>query len=161
MLGGVFDNKICLLEFSIPERLSSQKTGIKSLLKAEITEGENQLFDELEMQLNEYFEGKRKEFNLPLAIIGSDFQKKVWNELLRIPYGQTCSYSEQSISVGNIKSIRAVAAANGANRIAILIPCHRVIGKNGALIGFGGGLENKKILLELEQKYINTKNTLF
>ncbi len=161
LLCGVFDDKICLLEFAYPERLSSQIKKLENLLKTNISEGENELFYQVEQQLSEYFNGKRKEFSLPIVTVGSDFQKKVWKELLRIPYGQTCSYSEQSISVGNIKSIRAVAAANGANRIAILIPCHRVIGKNGALIGFGGGLENKKILLELEQKYINTKNTLF
>jgi AraC family transcriptional regulator of adaptative response/methylated-DNA-[protein]-cysteine methyltransferase len=161
LLCGVFDDKICLLEFADPERLSSQIKKLENMLKTNISEGENELFYQVEQQLSEYFNGKRKEFSLPIVTVGSDFQKKVWAELLKIPYGETRSYSEQSLAVGNIKSIRAVAAANGANRIAILIPCHRVIGKNGALIGFGGGLENKKILLELEQKYINTKNTLF
>lgn len=98
-------------------------------------------------ELDEYFFKGRKFFNVELDPIGSDFQKKVWDELLLIPYGKTISYEEESIRVGDIKAIRAVALANGQNPIAIIIPCHRVISKSGDLGGYGGGLENKTWLL--------------
>lgn len=98
-------------------------------------------------ELEEYFFSGRKFFTVELDLRGSEFQKKVWNELLTIPYGKTISYEELAIRIGNIKSIRAVGLANGQNPIAIIVPCHRVIGKSGALIGYGGGLENKEWLL--------------
>jgi len=101
--------------------------------------------------LREYFEGKRKVFDLPLNPEGTDFQKKAWNALLTIPYGQTRSYKEQAEVVGNAKACRAVGAANGKNPISIIIPCHRVIGTDGSLVGFGGGLAVKKALLDLEK----------
>jgi methylated-DNA-[protein]-cysteine S-methyltransferase len=98
-------------------------------------------------ELDEYFFTGRKFFTVELDLRGTDFQKKVWNELLTIPYGSTISYEALAIRIGNIKSIRAVGLANGQNPIAIIIPCHRVIGKSGELIGYGGGLENKEWLL--------------
>jgi len=101
-------------------------------------------------QLKEYFNRQRKEFNLPLDIIGTDFQKRVWKELLKIPYGKTISYNELAIRLGDKKSVRAAGAANGANPLPIVIPCHRVIGSDGNLVGYGGGLEVKNKLLELE-----------
>ena len=101
-------------------------------------------------QLKEYFKRKRKEFDLQLDIIGTDFQKKVWKELMKIPYGQTISYNLLAINLGDKKLIRAAAAANGANPLPIIIPCHRVIGSDGSLVGYGGGLEVKKKLLEIE-----------
>jgi methylated-DNA-[protein]-cysteine S-methyltransferase len=101
-------------------------------------------------ELTEYFNRERKEFKLELEIVGSDFQKKVWNELTKIPYGETISYGELAIRMGDKNLMRAVAAANGSNPIPIIIPCHRVIGKDGSLTGYGGGLEVKKKLLELE-----------
>lgn len=101
-------------------------------------------------QLTEYFEGKRKEFDLPLDLEGTDFQKRVWAELLKIPFGKTRSYLEQSKAVGDVKAIRAVASANGQNKIAIIVPCHRVIGSDGSLTGFASGLHRKKWLLEFE-----------
>ena len=101
-------------------------------------------------QLKEYFKRQRKEFDLALEIIGTDFQKKVWNELTKIPYGETISYGELAEWMGNKNKMRAVAAANGANPIPIIIPCHRVIGADGSLIGYGGGLDVKQKLLELE-----------
>lgn len=103
-------------------------------------------------QLDEYFQGKRKKFDLPLVIKGTDFQMQVWKELLNIPYAQTISYGEQAEKVGNKNKARAVGMANGCNPISIVIPCHRVIGSNGDLVGFGGGIEKKKYLLALEQK---------
>jgi methylated-DNA-[protein]-cysteine S-methyltransferase len=101
-------------------------------------------------QLREYFNRKRKEFQLPLEIIGTDFQRKVWNELTNIPYGETISYGELANRMGDKNLMRAVAAANGANPIPIIIPCHRVIGTDGSLTGYGGGLDVKQKLLELE-----------
>lgn len=107
-------------------------------------------------QLREYFEGKRKIFDLPLSPKGTDFQKKVWQSLLEIPYGETRSYKEIATKVGNPKACRAVGTANNKNPIAIVIPCHRVIGKNGKLTGYAGGMEIKSYLIKLE--YDNIKN---
>jgi len=102
-------------------------------------------------QIKEFFSGKRKHFDLPLEIEGTEFQKRVWNELLIIPYGRTISYKELAIRLGDEKVIRAAASANGANPLPIVIPCHRVIGSDGSLIGYGGGLEIKEKLLVLEE----------
>lgn len=101
-------------------------------------------------QLEEYFRNERKEFNLPLDIIGTDFQKRVWTELEKIKYGETITYQELAIRLGDVKSIRAAGRANGANPLPIVIPCHRVIGANGKLVGYGSGLDVKRKLLELE-----------
>ena len=101
-------------------------------------------------QLKEYFSGERKHFDLPLEIEGTEFQKRVWNELLKIPYGKTISYKELAVKLGNEKVIRAAASANGANPLPVVIPCHRVVGSDGTLIGYGGGLEIKEKLLILE-----------
>ena len=117
---------------------------------ASISQDNNLIIGELEIQLKEYFEGKRKQFTVKLFIEGTPFQKKVWAALQEIPYGATCSYKEQSVAVGMTKAVRAVANANGANPVSIIIPCHRVIGSNGQLTGYGGGLWRKKFLLELE-----------
>ena len=106
---------------------------------------------EAERQLNEYFRGKRERFDLKLNFVGTPFQNKVWEALLRIPYGQTRSYGEIARELGNPKAVRAVGAANGRNPIAIIAPCHRVIGASGALTGFAGGLAAKKHLLDLEK----------
>ena len=102
-------------------------------------------------QLTEYFEGKRKTFDLPLQLAGTNFQRQAWNQLLAIPYGTTISYGEQAEKIGNKNKARAVGMANGLNPISIVIPCHRVIGSNGCLVGFGGGIEKKAYLLRLEQ----------
>jgi methylated-DNA-[protein]-cysteine S-methyltransferase len=110
-------------------------------------------------QLSEYFNDTRKEFNLKLNPQGTEFQKRVWNELLNVPFGKTRTYSEQSKKLGNIKAIRAVASANGKNPIWIIIPCHRIIGSDGSLTGYAGGLWRKKWLLEHENP--STQRTLF
>lgn len=104
-------------------------------------------------QLNEYFEGRRTAFDLQLNPEGTDFQKKVWAQLQNIPYGKTCSYLELSQKIGNVKAIRAVANANGKNPLWIVIPCHRVIGSNGSLTGYAGGLKRKQWLLDHESPY--------
>jgi methylated-DNA-[protein]-cysteine S-methyltransferase len=115
----------------------------------EVTSKDPVMFN-LFKQLDQYFKRERKEFNLPLDIIGTDFQKRVWTELENIKYGETITYQELAIRLGDVKSIRAAGRANGANPLPIVIPCHRVIGANGKLVGYGGGLEVKKKLLELE-----------
>ena len=102
-------------------------------------------------QLEEYFAGNRKEFDLPVKLSGTEFQKKAWVTLLDIPYGETRTYKQQAEAVGNIKACRAVGAANGKNPISIMFPCHRVIGANNKLTGYGGGIHIKKALLELER----------
>lgn len=104
-------------------------------------------------QLTEYFEGKRKKFNLPLVLNGTPFQIQVWNELQNIPYSTTISYKEQATRLGNKNKARAVGLANGQNPISIVIPCHRVIGSNGHLVGFGGGIDKKAYLLNLENSF--------
>lgn len=110
------------------------------------------LLAQAETQLREYFNGKRQEFDLPLSVSGTEFQKKVWKALREIPYGETRTYEEIAKAVGNPRACRAVGMANHGNPVAVIIPCHRVIGKNGSLTGYAGGLDVKKILLELEQK---------
>lgn len=112
-----------------------------------------ELLSRAERQLEEYFQGKRKIFELPLRYGGTEFQRQVWEALLAIPYGETVSYQEIARRVGRERAVRAVGTAIGRNPLGIVIPCHRVIGKDGGLHGFGGGLENKKMLLELEERW--------
>ena len=145
---------ICLLEFTDRKMLETELKSIAKLLNAAIIQGNNKHFELLEKQLTEYFNGNRTAFSVPLHTPGSDFQKKVWTALQQIPYGQTQSYKEQAIAINNPESVRAVANANGMNRISILIPCHRVIGSDGQLTGYGGGLWRKKHLLELEKQNV-------
>jgi methylated-DNA-[protein]-cysteine S-methyltransferase len=106
---------------------------------------------ETQKQLNEYFAGQRQVFDLPLDFEGTEFQQKVWQALLTIPFGETRSYKQIAEQIGNVKAVRAVGAANGKNPISIIAPCHRVVGANGKLVGFAGGLENKGILLKIEK----------
>lgn len=110
-------------------------------------------------QLSEYFAGQRQHFDLPLTFKGTDFQQKVWQALLSIPFAETRSYRDIAAQIGNVKAVRAVGAANGKNPISIIAPCHRVIGANGQLVGFAGGLNNKHILLQLEQQVAQTSNS--
>lgn len=150
MLAGATDDGVCLLEFVDRRMIETQLNRLKKYMNAELLSGKNRHFDALEKQLKEYFDGRRKEFDVPLVIPGTPFQKKVWDALIAIPYGETRSYSEQAKAIGNPKAVRAVAKANGDNRIGIIIPCHRVIGSNGELTGYGGGLWRKRQLLDLE-----------
>ncbi len=120
----------------------------------------NSYLDKCVEQLDVYFNGKRKIFELNLQPEGSVFQKKVWEELLKVPFGETRSYMEITKLIGDTKAIRAVANANGQNKISIIIPCHRVIGSDGSLTGYGGGLWRKKWLLDHEQKFSNTEKQL-
>ncbi len=152
MISCATDRGICLLEFSDRKMLETELKAIAKLLNAIIIQGHNKHFEKLEKELNEYFAGQRKIFTVPLHTPGTMFQNKVWSALQNISYGETKSYKEQSVAIENPKSVRAVANANGMNRISILIPCHRVIGANGELTGYGGGLWRKKYLIDLEKK---------
>ncbi|WP_246050555.1 methylated-DNA--[protein]-cysteine S-methyltransferase [Leptospira langatensis] len=152
LLAGAVPEGICLLEFTEKERIEMQLARLEKAFRCKIVPGESPFFPRLKLELQEYFEGNRKEFTVPFVIQGSEFQEKVWKALLSVPYGKTNSYESQAVFVGDIKSIRAVAKANGENRIAILVPCHRIIGKNGSLTGYGGGLWRKQFLLDLERR---------
>jgi AraC family transcriptional regulator of adaptative response/methylated-DNA-[protein]-cysteine methyltransferase len=150
MVACAVEEGICLLEFSDPARPATAFKALSLLLKDNVEEGENKHFDLLRKQLKEYFEGNRIAFTVPLVYPGTPFQQKVWEELQTIPYGRTRTYKQQAIALDNLLAIRAVASANGLNRIAILIPCHRVIGSDGKLTGYAGGLWRKQRLLDLE-----------
>jgi AraC family transcriptional regulator, regulatory protein of adaptative response / methylated-DNA-[protein]-cysteine methyltransferase len=153
MVAGATEEGVCLLEFADRGRLKKEYKEIETLLNAALQEGENEHIETLRLQLDEYFEGTLKAFTVNLVVPGTSFQQAVWKELLKIPYGETRSYLEQSEAAGKPGAIRAVASANGRNRISILIPCHRVIGADGNLKGYGGGLWRKKWLLEHEKKH--------
>lgn len=153
MIAGAVNDGICLLEFSDRRLLPTEYKDLARYLKTTIEDGESKHFLPLRSQLKEYFEGSRKEFSLPLVTPGTDFQQVVWKELMNIPFGATRSYLEQSVALGKPDAIRAVANANGMNRISIIIPCHRVIGSDGHLTGYGGGLKRKKWLIDHEKKY--------
>jgi AraC family transcriptional regulator, regulatory protein of adaptative response / methylated-DNA-[protein]-cysteine methyltransferase len=153
MIAGAVDEGICLLEFSDRKMLNTEYKDLARYLKTTIEEGESRHFKVLRKQIKEYFNGIRKEFSVPLVTPGSPFQQSVWKELRNIPYGTTRSYLEQSVALGKPEAIRAVANANGMNRISIIIPCHRVIGSDGRLTGYGGGLKRKRWLLDHEKKH--------
>jgi AraC family transcriptional regulator of adaptative response/methylated-DNA-[protein]-cysteine methyltransferase len=153
MIAGAVEEGICLLEFSDRRMLNTEYKDLAKHFKTTIQEGESRYFKTLRKQLKEYFEGSRKEFIIPLVTPGTSFQQAVWKELINIPYGTTRSYQEQSVALGKPDSIRAVASANGMNRISIIIPCHRVIGSDGRMTGYGGGLRRKKWLIDHEKKY--------
>jgi len=150
MLACAIEEGICLLEFVDRPMLETQLKRMERLLGGKTMPGTNKHFDTLAEQLLQYFEGKRKEFTLPLVLNGSQFQQRIWKILQQIPYGSTRTYQQQAILLGNKNAVRAAAKANGDNRIAIIIPCHRVIGSDGHLTGYGGGLWRKRFLLDLE-----------
>lgn len=150
MVAGDWQGKLCLLEFADRRALEKEILDLERLLRTRACPGRSLLHAETERQVLEYFGQKRRAFDLPLATPGSDFQKAVWQVLMQIPYGETRSYREQAHTLGRPEAVRAVANANGQNRLALIIPCHRVIGSDGSLTGYGGGLHRKKALLELE-----------
>ncbi len=145
------DKGICLLEFTNRKMLETEFQDLQKRLHVCILAGENKYIRQAKMELEEYFDGKRKIFDVELDPIGTDFQKEVWEVLREIPYGTTTTYLNQAKSMNKEKSIRAIASANGFNKISIIILCHRVIGSDGKLVGYGGGLERKRWLLEYER----------
>ncbi len=146
-------------------KLVSTDTGVKEVTfldeECESSESIPEILINLKKQLTEYFNGARTDFSVPLEPDGTDFQKKVWTELCCIPFGKTISYNELASKLGDPKVIRAAAAANGKNPIGIVIPCHRVIGKSGKLVGYAGGLGRKKWLLDHENRIANGVLELF
>ena len=154
MLAGATEDGICLLEFVDRRMLETQLARLRKLLDVEFIPGTSPHFATLRAQLDDYFDGTRASSDVPLVVPGTEFQQRAWDALQTIPYGETRSYQQQAEAIGRPEAVRAVARANGDNRIAILIPCHRVIGKNGKLTGYGGGLWRKQYLLDLEAKGI-------
>lgn len=144
------DEALYFLQFEDCKVLGKELEWVKARTGRSITSGKAASLHSIENELQLYFEGKLKEFKTPLVLLGSDFQKRVWQELMKIPYGETRSYTDISKGVGNPLAFRAAANANGANLISIVIPCHRVINKSGALGGYAGGIYRKKELLQLE-----------
>lgn len=151
MIACATEEGVCLLEFSDRKMLETELKYIAKALNATIIQNENKYFEELRKQLIEYFEGRLRVFDIPLLMLGTEFQKQTWQALLRIPYGTTVSYAQQAVSIGKPSAVRAIANANGMNKLAIVIPCHRIIGSDGSLTGYGGGLWRKQKLLDLEQ----------
>lgn len=145
---GSYSDKLCLCDW-YQEHIRDHKR-LCSGLKAGFTEGTSSIIGEAIIQLDEYFAGSRRDFDIQLMFVGTDFQKKVWHEVLRIPYGHTVSYGKIAKNIGRPTSVRAVANAVGTNVISIFTPCHRVIGSAGTLTGYAGGLEAKRFLLNLE-----------
>ena len=153
MVAAATDKGLCLFDFQYRYTIESIMANVEQHTGETFTDGAHPVFHDLQLQMKEYFLGQRKQFDLPLHLVGTPFQVRVWDALLQIPYGETRTYEQQSKALGDEKAIRAVASANGKNGIAIIVPCHRVIGKDGSLTGYGGGLPRKKMLLELERKY--------
>jgi len=142
---------LCLLEFMERKNLEAELEQLQKLFGSELNTKMHPLLEQTQQEIDAYFSGNLKEFRIPLHMPGTAFQQKVWQALLRIPYGCTRTYKEQALALDNLPAIRAVAHANGMNRIAVIVPCHRVIGHNGNLTGYAGGIWRKKWLLEHEQ----------
>lgn len=153
MLAVADTHSLYLLEFIARRNLAQELARLAERLQGQLVFESNALLEETEQQLIEYARGQRQQFTLPIALLGTDFQQQVWHALLAIPYGETRSYSALAATLGRPQSTRAVAHANGTNRLAILVPCHRLLGKQGALTGYSGGLDCKAQLLTLEQKH--------
>ncbi len=150
LLGSIGDN-LCLCDWQVEKHRSHVDNRLKRLFHANFENGVSPTIEMAKTQLDEYFAGQRRVFDVPLLFVGTDFQKTVWNELLKIPYGKTISYGDMARNIGMPKAVRAVANANGANSMSIFAPCHRVIGSDRSLTGYGGGLKAKEYLLRLEQ----------
>ena len=150
MIAGATDAGLCLLEFTDRRRLEAQLQTMRQRFKAGIAPGEHRYLDQVQRELAEYFAGRRSTFAVPVSAPGTDFEERVWRALCDIPFGETRSYEEIARVVGSPRAVRAVGRANGLNRVAIVIPCHRVVNKSGELGGYGGGLWRKRRLLHLE-----------
>ena len=154
LLLGSFNDRLCLCDWQVEKHRDHVDKRLKRVLQADFEDSSSAVIEKAIVLLDEFFVGKRKKFDLPLLFVGTNFQKKVWSELLKIPYGKTVSYGEMASRIGMPRAVRAVANANGANAISIFVPCHRVIGSDGSLTGYGGGLAAKKKLLDLETAFL-------
>ena len=161
LIVGSFYDKLCILDWKYRKKRDTLDKRIQNGLNAKYIKGNSEIIEKTISQIDEYSIGERQVFDIPLLFVGSNFQKQVWKALTKIPYGKTESYLTLSKMIGNEKAVRAVANANGANAISILVPCHRIIGKNGSLVGYAGGINVKKKLLEIERKICFPTNDLF
>ncbi len=163
MIAAANDVGLYMFDFEFRKMMSAIKKRIALYTNDSFEIGHHSLFNVLQQQINEYFEGSRTSFDLPIVYSGTEFQQKVWQALLSIPYGETRTYKDQSIKLGDEGAIRAVARANGENCFAIIVPCHRVVGSNGSLTGYAGGLKAKSWLLQHELKNSNStyQQTIF
>lgn len=153
---------VCLLEFACRSRLETEFEELQFHLDSRIIAGDNAHIRLAVQQLTDYFAGKLTRFSVPLHMPGTPFQQRAWQALQQIPYGETVSYQQHAERLGRPEAVRAVAAANGQNRIAIIVPCHRVLGKDGSLTGYGGGLQRKQWLLDHERgRHTPTEHELF
>ena len=155
---GSFCGRLCLLGFRGRETRRTVDDRIKKALNAESVEHDDEVLEKTGRQLDEYFEGLRRKFDIPVLMVGTDFQRRVWKALMKVPYGVTATYGQIAEDIGSPKAVRAVGNANSANPISIIVPCHRIIGSNGELVGYGGGLSVKKRLLKLEQRNTGLRN---
>lgn len=153
LLLGVCGGRLCLCNWTESRCRARVEERVARLLRAEYMPGAHDVLSEASRQLDEYFAGTRRMFDVPLLPVGTEFQSSVWQELLNIPYGGTCTYSEQARRMGMPRAVRAVAAANGLNALSLFIPCHRVVGHDGRLTGYAGGLEAKRFLLDWEAAF--------
>jgi AraC family transcriptional regulator of adaptative response/methylated-DNA-[protein]-cysteine methyltransferase len=152
MVAGATEQGVCLLEFGEPARLEAQLAAVRRRFDGPTLPGSNGHLDTLERELGAYFAGTLRSFTVPVVVAGTTFQERVWSALRAIPYGETRSYEQVAEAVSSPRAVRAVGMANGRNRVAIVIPCHRVVNKSGDLGGYGGGLWRKRFLLELERE---------
>lgn len=148
---GSYEEQLCLCDFRYRKMRDAVDNRIQKSLNSAFIEKSTPILEQTKTQLEEYFIGERTVFDIPLRKVGTKFQTSVWNALLKVKYGETSTYQNLAISIKNIKAVRAIGNANGANALAIIIPCHRIIGSQGELVGYGGGIPLKKRLLELEQ----------
>jgi O-6-methylguanine DNA methyltransferase len=153
------DDGLVMCEYENPARLPAQLDRVRAVFGADAVPGEHQILDQTRRELGEYFAGTREVFTIPLVLDGTPFQTSVWHALLEIPFGATTSYEKIAQRVGKPGAARAVGRANGDNRIAIIVPCHRVIGSDGSLTGYGGGMQRKRRLLALEQRGLQLELT--
>jgi AraC family transcriptional regulator of adaptative response/methylated-DNA-[protein]-cysteine methyltransferase len=162
LVAGASDEGLCMLEFADRPMLETQMRRLRKYLNCAVTPGSNPHIERVQVELDEYFAGDRTEFGVPLDVHGTAFQESVWRALLQIPYGETRSYEQIARGIDNPKAVRAVGRANGANRIPIVIPCHRVVRADGSLGGYGGELWRKRYLLKLEghERYAEDQDTL-
>jgi len=148
---GAFDKTLCLCDWRYRKMRTVIDDRLTRSLEAIFVEKDNEVLNDTRQQLEEYFSSERRQFDIPLLMVGTHFQKSVWNELVKVTYGKTSSYLKLAERIGNKNAVRAVANANGANAISIFVPCHRIIGSSGELVGYAGGLRTKERLLKLEQ----------
>jgi methylated-DNA-[protein]-cysteine S-methyltransferase len=161
MILGSFEDELCLCDWQYRKLRPAIDNRIITGLDADFIEEGSNVVEETIKQLTQYFKGNRTTFDIPIKMIGSTFQNSVWNTLIQIPYGQTETYSGLAKRMKNEKAVRAVASANGANAISIIVPCHRIIGSNGDLTGYAGGLKTKMKLLQLENALNKNQLRLF